>query len=213
MGQPPLGARPPGRGRRASSPPTSSTPAGTARTSRARRRSSGSRRRSLRLGRWPTPAASGRRTGTGHGRPARRPRGRRVRRGRLPPRRGRELLWGHPMSAEHRAALLAMVVEVHAAPAAVRDLAPVDDYAIPHRDQLEAALRGGGGSGGGPARPGRTPRRSRAWWPTTRPPCGPRWRRTTRWSPVPGSPPTPPSSSPTASRIPATRCAPPTAGA
>lgn len=61
---------------------------------------------------------------------------------------GESFSWGHPMSAEHRAAVLAMVVEVHAAPAGVRDLAPVDDYAIQHRDSLEASLRKGGAGGG-----------------------------------------------------------------
>jgi len=70
---------------------------------------------------------------------------------------GESFSWGHPMSAEHRAAVLAMVVEVHAAPARVRDLAPVDDYAIQHRDSLEAALHegdeGGGGGAAGPSGP------------------------------------------------------------
>jgi hypothetical protein len=59
--------------------------------------------------------------------------------------------WGHPMSAEHRAALLDMVVEVHAAPADVRDRAPVDDYALQHRDALEAALGEGADSAEGAA--------------------------------------------------------------
>jgi hypothetical protein len=54
---------------------------------------------------------------------------------------GESFSWGHPMSAEHRAALLDMVVDVHAAPADVRDRAPADGYAIQHRDGLEAALR------------------------------------------------------------------------
>ena len=67
---------------------------------------------------------------------------------------GESFSWGHPLSAEHRAALLAMVVEVHAAPTGVRDLAPVDDFAIQHRDGLEAALResreGGAASPAGP---------------------------------------------------------------
>lgn len=57
---------------------------------------------------------------------------------------GESFSWGHPMSAEHRAALLDMVVEVHAAPADVRDRAPVDDFALQHRDALEAALADGG---------------------------------------------------------------------
>ena len=64
---------------------------------------------------------------------------------------GESFSWGHPMSAEHRAALLDMVVEVHAAPAEVRDRAPVDDFALQHRDALEAALgEGGSASSTGP---------------------------------------------------------------
>ena len=58
---------------------------------------------------------------------------------------GEGFSWGHPVSAEHRAALLGMVVRVHAAPAGVRDRAPSDDYAIQHRDGLEASLREGAG--------------------------------------------------------------------
>ena len=57
---------------------------------------------------------------------------------------GEGFSWGHAMSAEHRAALLDMVVDVHSAPAEVRERAPADGYAIQHRDGLEAALREGG---------------------------------------------------------------------
>ena len=60
---------------------------------------------------------------------------------------GESFSWGHPMSAEHRAALLEMVVEVHAAPAAVRDRAPSDDYGLQHRDALEAAMGEGASQG------------------------------------------------------------------
>ena len=66
---------------------------------------------------------------------------------------GESYAWGHPMTAEHRAALLAMVVEVHAAPAAVRDRAPADDYALQHRDALEAALRESGSQRAGSTGP------------------------------------------------------------
>jgi len=48
--------------------------------------------------------------------------------------------FGHQPDTDHAAAVLDMVVAVHGSPARVRDLAPVDDFAIPHRDQLEAAL-------------------------------------------------------------------------
>ena len=60
---------------------------------------------------------------------------------------GEGFSWGHPVSSEHRAALLDMVVEVHAAPAGVRDCAPVDDFAIQKRDGLDASLREGGVGG------------------------------------------------------------------
>jgi len=50
--------------------------------------------------------------------------------------------FGHRPDTDHAAAMLDMVTAVHAAPARVRDLAPVDDFAIPHRDHVEAALDG-----------------------------------------------------------------------
>ncbi len=50
--------------------------------------------------------------------------------------------FGHRPDADHAAAVLDMVTAVHGAPARVMDLAPVDDFAIPHRDQVEAALNG-----------------------------------------------------------------------
>jgi spectinomycin phosphotransferase/16S rRNA (guanine(1405)-N(7))-methyltransferase len=43
---------------------------------------------------------------------------------------------------EHRRAALDMVIGVHAAPAAVRDRAPREDAAVPHRATLEALLSG-----------------------------------------------------------------------
>jgi spectinomycin phosphotransferase/16S rRNA (guanine(1405)-N(7))-methyltransferase len=55
--------------------------------------------------------------------------------------------FGHRPDAEHAAALLEMVTAVHSAGARVRDLAPVDDFTIPHRDQVDSALAGGAGTG------------------------------------------------------------------
>lgn len=66
---------------------------------------------------------------------------------------GERFPWGHPMSAQHRAALLDMVVRVHAAPSGVRDRAPADDYAVQHRDGLEASLREGAEGGAGSTGP------------------------------------------------------------
>jgi len=51
---------------------------------------------------------------------------------------GRSFDWGEYASAAHRQAVLDIVVAVHAT--GVR--AMVDDYAVPHRDELEAALCG-----------------------------------------------------------------------
>lgn len=49
--------------------------------------------------------------------------------------------WGS-YTPEHRLAVLDLVVAVHAAPAAVRRRALVDDYAVPFRDAVFAALDG-----------------------------------------------------------------------
>ncbi len=48
--------------------------------------------------------------------------------------------WGEFPSPEHRLGVLRLVTAVHAAPATVSRLAPVDDFAVPHRDVLEAAF-------------------------------------------------------------------------
>jgi hypothetical protein len=57
---------------------------------------------------------------------------------------GQSFPWGDFSTPEHRQAMLAMIVAVHAAPAAARQAALPDDFMIPHRDALEAALRSGG---------------------------------------------------------------------
>jgi hypothetical protein len=52
---------------------------------------------------------------------------------------GQSFEWGEFSSPAHRLGVLAMVAAVHAAPAAARRHALADDYAIPLRDELEAA--------------------------------------------------------------------------
>lgn len=48
--------------------------------------------------------------------------------------------WGEFSSPAHRQALLEMIIAVHTAPDAARVRAMTDDYAIPHRDELQAVL-------------------------------------------------------------------------
>ena len=72
---------------------------------------------------------------------------------------GQSFDWGSFPGPEHRQAVLDMLVAIHAAPPAAARLALADDLAIPHRDQLDAALaetgtagtstRGGAGGSGG----------------------------------------------------------------
>ena len=56
---------------------------------------------------------------------------------------GRSFSWGDFTAPGHREALLDLVVAVHTAPAAARRRAGADDFSIPHRDELTAALRPG----------------------------------------------------------------------
>jgi spectinomycin phosphotransferase/16S rRNA (guanine(1405)-N(7))-methyltransferase len=65
---------------------------------------------------------------------------------------GQSFGWGEYAVPDQRRALLDLVVEVHTAPAAARRRAPVDGFTIPHRDEVEAALRGESPTSG--ARPG-----------------------------------------------------------
>lgn len=53
---------------------------------------------------------------------------------------GRSFGWGEWESAAHRRAVLDLVIAVHSAPAEARRHAIADDFAVPHRDELEAAL-------------------------------------------------------------------------
>lgn len=54
---------------------------------------------------------------------------------------GRSFGWGDFDTPGHREAVLEMVIAVHGAPEEVRRHALVDDFAVPHRDELIAALR------------------------------------------------------------------------
>ena len=53
---------------------------------------------------------------------------------------GQSFTWGGFATPAHRRAVLALVIAVHTAPAAARRRARTDDFTIPHRDELEAAL-------------------------------------------------------------------------
>jgi spectinomycin phosphotransferase/16S rRNA (guanine(1405)-N(7))-methyltransferase len=55
---------------------------------------------------------------------------------------GESFAWGEFPSEEHRRGMLDMLVAVHTAPTGVRRHAPVDDLTVPHRDALDAGLRG-----------------------------------------------------------------------
>jgi spectinomycin phosphotransferase/16S rRNA (guanine(1405)-N(7))-methyltransferase len=57
---------------------------------------------------------------------------------------GRSFGWGQwqEPAVEHRRAVLDLIVAVHQAPAAARRRAPTDDFAVPLRDELAAALAG-----------------------------------------------------------------------
>ncbi|AVT34770.1 phosphotransferase [Plantactinospora sp. BC1] len=57
---------------------------------------------------------------------------------------GESFRWGAFSSAAHLRGVLDMVLAVHAAPAAARAHAPVDDFAIPHSDELGLGLAGTG---------------------------------------------------------------------
>jgi spectinomycin phosphotransferase/16S rRNA (guanine(1405)-N(7))-methyltransferase len=53
---------------------------------------------------------------------------------------GQSFDWGEFVTPAHRHAVLELVISVHTAPEAVRRHAVADRFAIPHRDELEAAL-------------------------------------------------------------------------
>ncbi|WP_155375317.1 phosphotransferase enzyme family protein [Catellatospora vulcania] len=55
---------------------------------------------------------------------------------------GRSFSWGEYDTPGHREAVLEMVIAVHGGPEAARRHAAVDDFTVPHRDGLAAALAG-----------------------------------------------------------------------
>lgn len=64
---------------------------------------------------------------------------------------GQSFSWGDFPTPAHRCGVLDLIVALHTAPAAARQHARSDDFAVPHRDELELALgRDGAGWEGGP---------------------------------------------------------------
>jgi len=57
---------------------------------------------------------------------------------------GQSFEWAAFSSPAHRLALLELLAATHSAPPAARRRALADDFAVPHRDQLEAACQPGG---------------------------------------------------------------------
>jgi hypothetical protein len=53
---------------------------------------------------------------------------------------GQSFTWGEFSTPAHRQAVLDLIVAVHTAPPAAGRPAPTDDFGVPHRDELEAAL-------------------------------------------------------------------------
>jgi Phosphotransferase enzyme family len=53
---------------------------------------------------------------------------------------GQSFAWGEFCTPAHRRAVLELVIAVHTAPGAAARHAEADDFALPHRDELEAAL-------------------------------------------------------------------------
>ena len=49
--------------------------------------------------------------------------------------------WSESATAAHQRRVLDMIVALHAAPRAAAPHAPIDDYSIPHRDELELGIR------------------------------------------------------------------------
>jgi Phosphotransferase enzyme family len=64
---------------------------------------------------------------------------------------GQSFSWGDFSTPAHRRGVLDLLIALHTAPAAARQHARTDDFAVPHRDELELAL-GGDAAGwqGGP---------------------------------------------------------------
>jgi hypothetical protein len=60
---------------------------------------------------------------------------------------GQSFTWGDFSAPAHRRAVLDLIVALHTAPAAARRHALADDFAVPHRDELELACARGGSDG------------------------------------------------------------------
>jgi len=60
---------------------------------------------------------------------------------------GQSFEWGEFSSAAHRLGVLGLLVAIHTAPAAASRHALADDFAVPHRDELEAACDPAGDAG------------------------------------------------------------------
>src|SRR4030095_13366233 len=60
---------------------------------------------------------------------------------------GRSFTWCEFTTPEHQRAVLDLVIAVHTAPATASRWAVTDDFAVSHRDELQAALDGGDGPG------------------------------------------------------------------
>jgi spectinomycin phosphotransferase/16S rRNA (guanine(1405)-N(7))-methyltransferase len=58
---------------------------------------------------------------------------------------GQSFTWGGPTPPGHRRAVLDMLIAVHTVPRPARRRALADDFTVPHRDVLEAALAAPGG--------------------------------------------------------------------
>jgi Phosphotransferase enzyme family len=75
---------------------------------------------------------------------------------------GQRFEWGEFADPAHRRGVLDLVVALHTAPAAARRRAASEDFAIAHRDELEAALAAGSRGGEVTADPGPYARRAAA---------------------------------------------------
>ncbi len=53
---------------------------------------------------------------------------------------GQSFAWGEFSTPGHRRGVLDLIVAIHSAPSAVRRRAVAEDFAVPHRDELEAAI-------------------------------------------------------------------------
>lgn len=64
---------------------------------------------------------------------------------------GQSFEWGEWPSPAHRRGMLDLIIATHTAPSAAARRAMTDDFAVPHRDELETALRTAPPAGSAPA--------------------------------------------------------------